>query len=394
MKFNQRLKQLIAGLVLVVIAAPVSVFARPDCVSPDSDPDGDGFGWENGASCTVVASQKPWCQSRDSDPDGDGFGWEHGASCKVGSTRKAICLNPASDPDGDGFGWEKGQSCLVGQATEEIVTIRFPACSHSRYDSDGDGFGWENSTTCSSRVVGDAGRSITDLVLVTGQSNALGGETAFLDPDSYDVQLDSPVKRVYAYTSNGWSIADLRQIWDLNWFPRTDITGQPANNFAFHFAKQVALSDPDRVIGFILMTAPGEAIAHWDRGGDFFNGINTTVETAIAALPGRPTVKAILWHQGESDWYDTAYYSSKLSTLVNDFRRERWFNDDGLFICGETLQAPVNRRLLALNNDGDHRTGCVSSSGLDSVGDGVHFSAAALRKLGGRYAGKYLDLMR
>ena len=279
------IKKIILGLLLLsAVMIPLSVTAaRPDCTGSDSDPDGDGFGWENGRSCTVVtvtAATKPDCTRKDSDPDGDGFGWENGRSCRVkkasGSTKptcqdnsdpdgdgfgwengsscvvaastKPICDSVGSDPDGDGFGWERGRSCTVPQRTtavEEKIVIKHPACSSSRYDPDGDGFGWENSVTCTRKNIGDGGRTITDLVLVTGQSNALGAETVLLDPQSFDQNLDSPVRRVYVYSDTGWTIASLRQIWDLGWYPRSDIAGDPANNFAFHFAKQVVLDNPD-----------------------------------------------------------------------------------------------------------------------------------------------------
>ncbi len=47
---------------------------------------------------------------------------------------------------------------------------------------------------------------ITDLILITGQSNALGAGT------SYDYTIDTPDNRVFAYTSDGWQMADLHQI--------------------------------------------------------------------------------------------------------------------------------------------------------------------------------------
>lgn len=386
---------------------------RFDCVSSSSDSDGDGFGWENGRTCLVVSgalfpgqasNRRPDCVGAMADTDGDGFGWENGVTCIASPTRSAkpACQLANSDPDGDGFGWEKGKSCVAGSVAssipgpdgaEETVTIKFPSCSQSRYDPDGDGFGWENSRTCSSLNVGDGGRSITDIVLVTGQSNALGAESV-LDAEVFDAALDSPVRRAYAYTNTGWSVAGLRQIWDQNWHPRGHIERQPANNFAFHFAKNVVRMDEDRVVGFILITAPGADIAHWDRGGPFFSAIRNKVSQALDALPGTAKVSAILWHQGESDYSDTPYYSDKLNALIGNFRREFWFDDRGLFICGETLNAPLNTRLLALNNNGDARTGCVSSTGLTSVGDDIHFSANSLRVIGRRYASKFLDLLK
>jgi mannan endo-1,4-beta-mannosidase len=48
------------------------------CLDGKSDPDGDGWGWENERSCEIAR-----CATRASDPDGDGWGWENGRSCKV-----------------------------------------------------------------------------------------------------------------------------------------------------------------------------------------------------------------------------------------------------------------------------------------------------------------------
>ena len=50
---------------------------------------------------------------------------------------------------------------------------------------------------------------ITDLVLVTGQSNVTGSQTGF------DPGLDAVDSRIFAYTSKGdWEVADLHQAWD------------------------------------------------------------------------------------------------------------------------------------------------------------------------------------
>ncbi len=381
------------------VGSAVSAQTKPSCVSQLSDPDGDGFGWENGQSCRVVPTAIGSCLSAGSDPDGDGFGWENGKSCRVKTTdtnTRPVCLLAASDPDGDGFGWEDGRTCVVTNNNEmrpeERFTLRHPACSQARYDADNDGYGWENSTTCTSRTFGDEGAGITDLILVTGQSNALGAETIVYDESRYDETLDSPVKRAYAYTNFGWTIAGLRQIWDRNWYPRSDITNDPANNFAFHFAKHVVKDDPSRVVGIVLVTAPGQAIAHWDKDGGFYRSIESRVISALNALPHKNRIDAVLWHQGETDYYDTQYYGGKLNALIDNLRAEWWVQSDAAFICGETLNSPVNARLNRLNTDGDDRTGCVSAAGLESVGDGVHFSADSLRELGARYAEKYLEI--
>jgi hypothetical protein len=149
---------------------------HPSCQLAASDPDGDGYGWENNATCIIDSSTDTGSTSTDnpgsgagglaacidasSDPDGDGYGWENGTSCRVvatgirdddnGSNGLAACTQSGSDPDGDGYGWENGQSCIAaasdGGRTESIAG--HPVCVSNTSDSDGDGYGWENARTC------------------------------------------------------------------------------------------------------------------------------------------------------------------------------------------------------------------------------------------------------
>lgn len=143
-----------------------------------------------------------------------------------------------------------------------------------------------------------------------------------------------------------------------------------------------------------MITAPGAGIQHWDLDAGFFDLIDTKVSAALDALPGTATVRGILWHQGETDHYDTDYYRDRLRTLIGNFRARSWLADNAVFVCGETLNSPVNAALTALNTDGDPSTGCAQASDLNSIGDGVHFDAQSLRELGARYANKYQSLTR
>jgi len=97
------------------------------CLSADSDPDGDGYGFENGQSCTVTpgttssAPQAGACI----DNDGDGWGWNGVASCQVqvNSAQGASAqISPVSagaciDNDGDGWGWNGVASCRVSASS-------------------------------------------------------------------------------------------------------------------------------------------------------------------------------------------------------------------------------------------------------------------------------------
>ncbi len=90
-----------------------SAFAQsyPTCASSASDPDGDGWGWENNRSCKVATGGNsggyPNCASAASDPDGDGWGWENNQSCRVvagggssGSCGRGSCPTSLSCPSG------------------------------------------------------------------------------------------------------------------------------------------------------------------------------------------------------------------------------------------------------------------------------------------------------
>ena len=237
-------------------------------------------------------------------------------------------------------------------------------------------------------MVNPTSADITDLVLVTGQSNALGADTLF------DPALDGPDNRTFAWTDNGWQVADLHQIWDQGWFPRADLDTGPSNNLSLHFGKQVTSRDSNRVVGFILATAPGQPISHWQSDGDFFNSIRNKVSQAINALPSKARVDAILWHQGESDGQDDPAYGAALYGLIDAFRSESWYGPNLPFICGETASLPVNRQLNRLNSDNDPSTACIAAEGLETRGDNVHFSASALRTIGRRYADQYLAMTR
>ncbi len=77
----------------------------PVCTLPGADPDGDGWGWENNASC-IVDTDNPTPDNNCIDADGDGWGWDGTASCRVGELPTA-CV----DDDGDGYGWNGTTTC-------------------------------------------------------------------------------------------------------------------------------------------------------------------------------------------------------------------------------------------------------------------------------------------
>ena len=182
--------------------APVTAQQVPNCSSASADPDGDGWGFENGRSCTVVAggsdaggpsaSGLPFCQSS-SDPDGDGYGWENNRSCEVPSSGQSVssaaqsgasnsgsglpvCQSSGSDPDGDGYGWENGRSCDSTSAAQPAAQPVVQAggstdsglrvCQSTASDTDSDGYGFEGGQSCQVTSATQVG-SITPTSVVT-----------------------------------------------------------------------------------------------------------------------------------------------------------------------------------------------------------------------------------
>jgi len=255
---------------------------------------------------------------------------------------------------------------------------------------------------------------VTHVIVVTGQSNVSAPLTTF------DPVLDHPDPRVFAFTDDGWQIADLHQVWDDNAHPGnhslTDPARSPNNNFVFHFGKSLATVDTNAVPAFIVLAAPGKGIAHWDYESPFYQKMRNKITDALAQLPNKDTIDVMLWHQGESDsqYEGTSdpnatdlgepgsfefinYYPIKLTNVIRNFRSESWASSNLPFICGETrISVRVNRRLLQLNEDPDPNTSCVFTTDLPfrlSDPSGAHFSAAGLRELGRRYMEAYLEII-
>ena len=90
----------------------------PACISSASDPDGDGFGYENNSTCQVVSSSESQVTDNNVciDDDNDGWGWNGIESCRVApaATSDLVCVD--TDPVGDGWGWNGVESCQTNTA--------------------------------------------------------------------------------------------------------------------------------------------------------------------------------------------------------------------------------------------------------------------------------------
>ncbi len=222
-----------------------------------------------------------------------------------------------------------------------------------------------------------------DLFLLVGQSN-MAGRGKLEDQD----KIAPP--RVWTFNRN------------QKWAPATD---------PLHFDKDSAAVGPGRTfgrtvsdalpkiqVGLIPCAVGGTSIARWKKGGELYN--NAVARARKAMKHG--TLKAILWHQGESDLgkSDIPRYQESLRRLIADFRAD--LNAPGVpFIIGEIgcfYQRRDSEGIDAFNEglrafaSTERNCACVGSEGLTPLRDNLHFNAKSARELGRRYAAAYLKL--
>ncbi|HSI85658.1 MAG: sialate O-acetylesterase [Candidatus Methylacidiphilales bacterium] len=226
------------------------------------------------------------------------------------------------------------------------------------------------------------------LFLLAGQSNMAGR-------GKVDAEGKTPKPRIYAINK------------DLNWQPAVDPLhwdktaagagiGRP-------FAEVVLATLPENVsIGLVPTAWGGSSITTWVPGG-FHKETNShpyddfLVRAKRAMKDG--TVKAILWHQGESDagGKNADPYEQRLTDLIARMRTDLGMPDLP-FIIGELGKFPAkpwnaDREKI----DAAHQAVAkklknvyyVKSEGLTSS-DNLHFDTPSLRVLGKSYAEAYL----
>ena len=172
------------------------------------------------------------------------------------------------------------------------------------------------------------------------------------------------------------------------------------------FGIRMAEENPDVHIGLIPCAAGGSPIRAWEEGGYHSQTRSHPWDDALvranfALRDG--TLKGILWHQGESDSNDkdADIYEAKLHDLIARFRKELSV-PDAPFIAGQmgifperpwsAAKKKVDRAHQDLSGK-VHNTAFVSAEGLTHKGDKIHFSAAAYRELGTRFAKAYITMV-
>lgn len=228
------------------------------------------------------------------------------------------------------------------------------------------------------------------LFLLAGQSNMAGrGAVAALSPEAKAVD-----GRVLALNrASGWQLAVDPIHWDKS--SAGAGLGKP-------FGKQVAARLPGITVGLIPAACGGSSISVWAPGRHFDQTNSHPYDDALARARQAMrsgVLKAILWHQGESDGdaQNAPLYEQRLTALITRFRADLQMPNLP-FIIGQLGQfegkpwdaghKEVDRAQQAVAAK-LKQVYFVSSAGLTSQ-DKLHFDTNSQELLAGRFADAYL----
>ncbi len=228
------------------------------------------------------------------------------------------------------------------------------------------------------------------LFLLAGQSNMAGRGKA----DEMSGQTDP---RILALNKKQeWQVATSPLHWDKS-SAGTGI-GRP-------FAAIVAETDPDISVGLIPTACGGSPVSVWQPGKYFDQTKSHPWDDSIASAKlamKDGTLKAILWHQGESDSnpQDSALYEKRLTDLITRFREELDAPDLPFIIgqLGNFPKRPWNEHRKTV--DAAHKAVAAKMKNVsfvtiedpESVGDDLHFNTPTLRRFAKGYADAYLEI--
>lgn len=227
------------------------------------------------------------------------------------------------------------------------------------------------------------------LFLLAGQSN-MAGRGAVADLDAAE---QAPDPRVLALDAVGeWRPATDPLHWDKS------AAGVGIGKF---FGRMIADTQPGVTAGLIPTACGGSSITVWEPGRFFDQTQSHPWDDALqrtrrALRDG--TLKAILWHQGESDagGRNADLYEERLEKLINRFRTELGAPDLP-FIIGQLGRFDGRPWTPGMGKvDQAHRAVAervknvyfVTAGGLTSK-DKLHFDTPSLRILARRYADAY-----
>lgn len=173
-------------------------------------------------------------------------------------------------------------------------------------------------------------------------------------------------------------------------------------SLAASFADSYARSN-QRPVGLIPCADGGTKLEQWMPGQILYDHALMQAKLAMRTS----NLKAILWHQGESDCQcddDVQTYAVRFREMITRLRGDLGMVDIPVIIgeiphtIGESWKTQGREKQL---NDILHQLvreipncAIASSAGLTLKPDGVHFDSASCRELGNRYFAAYQTLLK
>ncbi len=224
-----------------------------------------------------------------------------------------------------------------------------------------------------------------DMVLAIGQSN-MAGRGSYAD-------VTAPMNNVFLLTPAGEmeiSSNPMNKYSNI----RKDLSLQALGpSYTCALALQNHLQKP---VGFVVNAQGGSSITVWYGPGKS-NYDATIIRAKEAQRFGR--IRAVIWHQGESDGSIVDSYMNKLSTLIQNLRTD--LNEPDLFLVagelaywrgGGTGSTAFNTMIRTISSNITN-SDWVSAEGLTPLIDvnDPHFDGGSQKTLGERYAEKIIQ---
>ena len=231
---------------------------------------------------------------------------------------------------------------------------------------------------------GGAGGAETHVFALLGQSNMVGNVT-----NDGGAQYPSGTLQVARGGSfSGGAEGDL--VPAVNMLDHMSGTSTFISGIATQFAIDYKAANPNATIVFVPGANGGTGFSnnHWNPGNATLENFISRLNTLMAANPSF-IFRGVLWHQGEADGaggYSLAWDAMRAHMIASCPS----INETTPFVVGSPFNA-VSTASIAQSNfpDSVPYSAFAPSTGTTDAGDGIHFDAASLRLMGGRYATQY-----
>jgi hypothetical protein len=244
-----------------------------------------------------------------------------------------------------------------------------------------------------------------DLYVMAGQSNIFGIVTIDNDlPAELQAPQDIPFKFSLRYVPTKNFISDgFIDLQPLSNFGSTYFLSTFASELTFG---QILQQRSATKIAILKVAANGSSLAvDWDPADptSMYQRLTMTTDEALVELAGlgyQPTVKGLVWVQGETDSENQTRaqkYANNLDGFINALRTQDWFPSEVPMVINQ-LHAATNTTYAATVRNAQSsvalgRTDNIQLLNIDDLSlyaDGIHYTNAMQLEVGRRLANVFL----